>query len=158
MLIPAITYTVWAYLLDVGARPQRVAALARIAADRRGKPLLNVGAGTPRSSLATFLFGPRLCGDVNMDISATEPVCTAENVCHGDIQAIPYPDKTFGAAFASHVVEHVDDPRKALAELARVADEVFVVVPRWWAPHTWLHPGHRWYISPDLGTVVPLWG
>lgn len=76
-------------------------------------------------------------------------------MCHGDIQNIPYPDKYFGAVIASHVVEHVDDPDKALAEMHRVADRVYNIVPQFWAPHTWFYPDHKWFIS-DAGKI-PLW-
>ncbi len=37
-----------------------------------------------------------------------------------DITEIPYPDNTFHAILCSHVLEHVEDDRKALRELFRV--------------------------------------
>lgn len=39
---------------------------------------------------------------------------------HFDICAIPYPDDTFDVILCSHVLEHVPDDRKAMAELFRV--------------------------------------
>ena len=39
---------------------------------------------------------------------------------HFDICAIPYPDNTFDVILCSHVLEHVPDDRKAMAELFRV--------------------------------------
>jgi SAM-dependent methyltransferase len=39
---------------------------------------------------------------------------------HFDICAIPYPDNTFDVILCSHVLEHVPDDRKAMAELYRV--------------------------------------
>jgi SAM-dependent methyltransferase len=39
---------------------------------------------------------------------------------HFDICAIPYPDNTFDVVLCSHVLEHVPDDRKAMAELFRV--------------------------------------
>lgn len=162
----ALVYTAGAYTLDVVVRPAVVARRARAAADRRGKPLINVGAGTARSSLRTLLLGPTLWGDVNVDLAAhPEEAClvpaTVESswgssprgvltrarnarVCRADALALPYADKEFGALLASHVLEHLDDPLAALAEWERVADEVFVVVPKWWDPAAILHPGHRW--------------
>jgi ubiquinone/menaquinone biosynthesis C-methylase UbiE len=96
-------------------------------------------------------------GDVNVDIAAhPEQACFPTTVCFGDAHKLPFPDKAFGAVIASHVIEHVKDPVTALNELDRVADEVFVITPRWWAPHTWLHPGHRWYVS-EAGNFIPLW-
>jgi ubiquinone/menaquinone biosynthesis C-methylase UbiE len=92
---------------------------------------------------------------VNVDIAGSG-ACTRDNVCYADAHDLPFADKQFGAALATHVLEHVEDPRRAFAELRRVADEVFIVCPRWWGPHTWLHPQHRWYLRKD-GTFTPLW-
>ena len=38
----------------------------------------------------------------------------------GDVQALPFPDASFDAAFESAVLEHVPDPARAVAELRRV--------------------------------------
>jgi SAM-dependent methyltransferase len=135
--------------------PAEVARAARAAADARGKPLLNVGAGTPGTSLRVAVFGPFMPGDVNCDLGGSG-ACGPSTVCRCDAHALPYRSGQFGAVIASHVIEHVDDPARALAELARVADEVFVITPAWWAPHTWLHPGHQWYRRDD-GRFIPLW-
>jgi ubiquinone/menaquinone biosynthesis C-methylase UbiE len=146
-----------AYVVDVIIRPHLVARRARAAAAKRGKPLLNVGAGTRRSSVRAILLGPTLWGDTNVDIAARKgKACTQATVCYGDAHRLPFADKEFGALIASHVLEHVKDPEAAMAEFHRVADQVFVITPRWWAPHTWLHPGHRWYVTSS-GGFVPLY-
>jgi SAM-dependent methyltransferase len=46
-----------------------------------------------------------------------------------DGYAIPYKSGQFDLAILSHVVEHIEYPRKLLYEAARVADHVFVEVP-----------------------------
>ncbi len=147
-----------AYLVDVIVRPVFVAASARRAADSRGRPLLNIGAGTPGSSLRSLLLGPTLWGDVNLDSAATGTDHGPDRVTFGDVLDLSeWPDGHFGAAIASHVLEHVEDPDQALAELYRVtAGPVFVVTPPWWAPHTYTHPGHRWLVSSDGRTWTPL--
>src|SRR5687768_2177523 len=38
----------------------------------------------------------------------------------GDIEALPFPDAAFDAAFATEVMEHLPDPVKALREIRRV--------------------------------------
>jgi len=156
MIKALLTYTAVTYLLDVVIRPENLAKQARIAADLRGKPLLNVGCGTKGSSLRVALLGPTGWGDVNCDIAAASECDLSGTACSCDIMALPWADKEFGAVIASHVLEHVEDPQRALAELHRVADEVFAVTPAWWAPHTWIHPGHRWFIHAD-GTMTRLW-
>jgi len=148
-------WTVFSYILDVVVRPSLVARRAQKFARSSGKPVLNVGAGTPGSSVRTILLGPTTWGDVNMDIAAAEHVCTGENVCYGDAHKAPYPDRYFGAAILSHVLEHVTDPVAVMKEMLRVADRVYVIVPQWWAPHTWLHYGHRWFITNT--DAYPVW-
>jgi len=57
----------------------------------------------------------------------------SENVVAADIRDIPYyyyPDKTFGAAFCRHILEHlatVNDAMAAINELNRVAERVYIV-------------------------------
>lgn len=46
-----------------------------------------------------------------------------------DGYAIPYKSRQFDLAILSHVVEHVEYPRKLLYEASRIADYVFVEVP-----------------------------
>lgn len=152
-----IGYTIGTYVLDVVIRPEIIAHRARLAAQRRGKPLLNVGAGTPGSSLRVALLGPTSWGDANTDIAARGSWKPGDGleVRHADVMRLPFGRKQFGAVIASHVLEHVQDPERALRELHRVADEVFVICPRWWAPHTWFHPGHRFYLRRD-GTFEPI--
>lgn len=148
-------YGLGAWVYDVVIRPIQAKDKAIEAAKRRGKPVLNVGAGTPDSSIRVSILGPVTWGDVNCDIAGAG-YCTPQNVCHCDIHDIPYPDKHFGSVIATHVLEHVDDPQRALRELQRVSDEVFVVVPRWWGLHTWLQPEHKWYVTKDM-KFLPLW-
>jgi ubiquinone/menaquinone biosynthesis C-methylase UbiE len=48
----------------------------------------------------------------------------------GDIGALPFPDRTFELVLAIEVLEHVPDPDRAVAEIARVASgEVVLSVP-----------------------------
>jgi SAM-dependent methyltransferase len=141
------------YAVDVLYTPARVAEQARLAALRRGKPLLNIGAGTSTTSVRAAVFGPTLWGDTNCDLAGQGSCDVATRVCPCDAHSLPFGDKQFGAAIASHVLEHVEDPQRALGEMHRVADEVFVITPKWWAAHTWMHPGHLWY-RRDNGSWV----
>jgi SAM-dependent methyltransferase len=159
MIIPIAMYGLGAYVADVITRPELVARRARQAANRRGKPLLNVGAGTPGSSVRVLVMGQTNWGDVNCDLAGVGrpgPRPLRDHVYQADVQRLPFRDKEFGAVIASHVLEHVPRPDVALCELGRVADEVFVICPPWWAPHTWLHPGHQWYLSRQ-GRWLPLY-
>lgn len=52
---------------------------------------------------------------VRCDLFPTEP-----NVVKVDIEAMPFADAAFDLVIANHVLEHVDDERKAVREVARV--------------------------------------
>lgn len=147
-----------AYVIDVIARPAAVARDATSYARACGKPVLNVGAGTDSSSLRAYLFGPTLWGDLNLDIAAPKNgACGPDRVCWGDAMDLSrFPDKHFGSAIASHVLEHVPDPAKMMREMARVADRVYLITPPVYAPHSLLYPDHKWQIS-DRHACALLW-
>jgi len=107
---------------------------ARNAADAAGKPLLVVGSP----------YGMYGCGDVTLDLNDTGE---CPNHVTGSVEAIPFPDKHFGAVFCSHVLEHVCHPAQALAELQRVADHVFIAWPRPWRTIAWANKGHTWLMT-----------
>lgn len=160
-LLSLAAYTAATYILDVPMRREAAARAARAYADARGLPLLNVGAGTG----STALFGSTLYGDYNTDLGGVRgvPHGTPGVVTYADAQnLLDFPTGSIGAVLASHVLEHLPDPERAIAEWLRVVggdqDALFIVVPSWWAPHTWLHPGHLWYFENGDGTgpVRPL--
>lgn len=107
------------------------------AARKRGKPLLVVG--DPYGQ-----YGCGQEGDVVLDVR-TDATCP--NQVRASTESIPYEDKRFGAVLASHTLEHVCEPGRALAELKRVADEVFIASPYWWRLSTFLVPRHAWWIT-----------
>ena len=65
-----------------------------------------------------------------------------------DGERIPYEDGQFDLAVLSHVVEHVENPRKLLYEAKRVARHVFVEVP---LEHNLLLP--RDFVADELGHI-----
>jgi len=123
--------------LEGKLRRRKLFRQANRAAALKGKQLLVVGEPD----------GEYPCGDVVVDIreSSICPVYVKASV--EDLGA--FKDKQFGAVFASHVLEHVAQPEKALAELHRVADEVFVAYPYPWRLATYLVPGHAWLMFRD---------
>ena len=151
-------FTAGVYAYDVLWIPSQIAKKARAEANRLKGPLLNVGAGLPNSSFRAVLVGPTLWGDVNVDLAAPKDVPHGPDaVSYGDAMNLPFEDNTFAACVASHLLEHVSDPAKAVAEMQRVTyGNIFLTVPKWWAPHTYLHLGHRNYIS-QTGEATPLW-
>lgn len=154
ILSALVAYTSLSYLIDVPLRRSLLAKKSRDYADNLGKPLLNIGAGTD----GTALFGSTLYGDVNIDINGQKDINHGKNVVtYADAEDLSeFDDGQFGAVFASHILEHLPNPEKALREWSRVVgspEGLFVITPSWWAPHTWLHPYHLWYATDNRGTT-----
>jgi hypothetical protein len=114
---------------------------ARADADSLGQPLLVVGA--PKWNFS------HPAGDVTIDIN---PRMGESEVEVADVRDIPYPTGYFGAAFCSHVLEHlptIEDACRALDEMERVADRVFVVSPHKTSIMAQIHPEHRLWVTPS---------
>jgi len=59
-----------------------------------------------------------------------DPSAAGLELSRYDGQVLPYPDASFDLVFASHVVEHLPEPRALLAEIARVARRwIYLEVP-----------------------------
>ena len=101
--------------------------LARNYSKSVNKPLLNLSCGN-----STF-------GDVNADIV---PRSVENFVLFSPTESLPFEDNEFGAVYSSHTLEHSEDPEFLLAELNRVADRVYLVLPDFWALPV-LHPSHH---------------
>lgn len=72
----------------------------------------------------------------------------------GSVYKLPYSDKSFDAVLCSEVLEHLDDPNRAVTELKRVArDYVLITVPH--EPYfQWLNNVSQWLrLGPDAGHV-----
>jgi hypothetical protein len=133
---------------DVGER-ELTFAEARSYADTVGKLLLVIGA--PKTGL--HMFHP--CGDVTIDLNPDVPTDCELTVA--DVRDIPYPDLYFGAVYCSHVLEHLPTPEdacRAIEEMERVSERVFLVLPRKSSIIAWLHPDHHLWLSVDGNDVV----
>ena len=115
---------------------------ARDYASSVGKPLLVVG--TPKWGMN------HPCGDVTIDIQpGLGQACPVEIA---DVRDIPYPSGSFGAAYCSHVLEHlptIEDAVQALDEMERVADRVFVVSPHKTSIMAWGYLDHHLWVTPS---------
>lgn len=99
------------------------------------KPIINIG-----SKFTEF-------GDVNVDVNGSleKKYAYVKNFEYGNIyNLLKFGDKEFGCAFISHVLEHLEDPDRALEEVKRIADHVVVLLPSPLALPNLLHPDHKW--------------
>jgi len=109
-----------------------------------GGTVLDVGCADKR---AEALLAPS-CRYVGLDY-----LTTASHLYHsrpdvyGDAQHLPFPDGTFDAVLMLHVLEHVPDPDKAVAEAVRVlgpGGRLIVETPFVYPVHDAPFDFHRW--------------
>jgi predicted SAM-dependent methyltransferase len=85
-------------------------------------------------------------GWVNLDIDKSHRADVYHNLNH---YPYPFKDREFDYILASHVMEHLDDPEKALRELKRILNdngELCIVVPHFTNPMAY-SPKHKAFYS-----------
>lgn len=74
------------------------------------------------------LYGIEI-SESGIEITRNRPIPRLAECILFDGYTIPYPDGRFDLAVLSHVIEHVEYPRRLLREAARVARHVFIETP-----------------------------
>jgi ubiquinone/menaquinone biosynthesis C-methylase UbiE len=93
---------------------------------------IGCGEGALLGRLTALKLGSKFAG---LEISSSAVRCVQQKKLPNvevqlfDGYQIPYEDRCFDLAILSHVIEHVEYPRKLIYEAARVARKVFVEVP-----------------------------
>jgi hypothetical protein len=122
---------------------------ARALAFSKNKPLLVAGGPWGNRGLRRLLRWPAhgggdVCLDIERSAIAGHPNAVVASVTH-----IPFLDKRFGAAFASHLLEHLPSAasaKEALAELNRVSEAVFIAYPSRQSIGGRITPGHKLWV------------
>jgi SAM-dependent methyltransferase len=110
-----------------------LACLQRIAADAIGSSICDVGCGT--GALLTHVrrearvpFAEMVGVDM---IEPGEPIGDGIKFVPGWVEDLRFQDKSFDTVVCTHVIEHILDLRRAIAELRRIARRrLIIVVPR----------------------------
>lgn len=118
----ALGYTVWAMSNFFLTRSQALDTARSLTAD---KGMINLGAGCNRAPMTMDICNlPEVV--TNADINAGGPNSVVADFESG---RLPFADRQFDVAFASHVLEHLVNWETALDEWNRIADRVIVVLP-----------------------------
>lgn len=118
----ALGYTAWATANFFLTRGEALDTARSLAVD---KGMINLGAGCDRDPLTMGICNlPEVV--TNADINAGGPNSVVADFESG---RLPFADRQFDVAFASHVLEHIVNWEKALDEWNRIADRVIVVLP-----------------------------
>lgn len=137
---------VWA--LETRTKRQQYRA-AEEYARKAGKQLLVIGGPWGVQPARRWLGIPaHRGGDVCLDITRK---AVEGHTCPIVASAtdIPFEDKAFGAVFLSHVLEHLPTPeaaRRAIQEMNRVGDAVFLVYPSRQSIAAWIITDHHLWV------------
>jgi ubiquinone/menaquinone biosynthesis C-methylase UbiE len=107
-------------------RDRKTEVLAGIIRERVGRPILRllvVGCGSGRE--AAVLAGALKAEVVGIDLGAVfDPAATAVvDLRRGDATRLEFADRSFDFVYSFHVLEHIPDCTRALAEMRRVLSE-----------------------------------
>lgn len=72
----------------------------------------------------------------------------------GDAEDMPFKDKSFDYIIASHIAEHVNDPKKFCNELIRVGKAGYIETPGWVGDIVLNEPYHRWRIRKGGNKLI----
>ncbi len=107
--------------------------IATLIGDVQIGTVLEVGCGTGSvlSALAGRGIGSRHVGvDLADPTKHTDPSAANLDLVQFDGAILPFENHSFDFVYASHVIEHVPEPRKMLTEMARVAKRwIYIEVP-----------------------------
>jgi SAM-dependent methyltransferase len=101
---------------------------------RPGERLLDVGAGAGRHAFEGLRRGASVVAVDVDDASLKDVAASGVTSVLGSALSLPFDDGAFDRVIAAEVMEHIDDDRGALRELARVlrpGGVLAVTVPRW---------------------------
>lgn len=93
------------------------------------------------------------CGDVKIPGAIgvdRNPESKADVIHDLDIHPWPFPDNAFSKVICSHVLEHVQDPKKALEEIHRICKPGAVVeiyTPHYSSLDSWNDVTHRYHFG-----------
>lgn len=76
----------------------------------------------------------------------------------GDVENIPFPDKSFDFVYCAHVLEHIENPARACEELMRVGKRGYIEIPTRMSDVIFnfvkLPDFHKWYIIRVNNTLI----
>jgi hypothetical protein len=105
------------------------------------KGIVNLGAGYWHNELAKDICElPEVA--CNVDFIGDAPKLIRANL---EDARLPFYDNQFDVAFASHILEHLNNWQDALTEWSRIADNVVLVLPKPWTLGNLTERDHKTY-------------
>jgi SAM-dependent methyltransferase len=121
--------------------------------------VLNIGAATGRTSQWLANYGDVSSLEYDADCCELTRAALGLDIVLGSILSLPWPDQSFDIVCAFDVLEHIDDDKRAVAEMIRVARDgglLFVTVPSQsflWSEHDEINHHFRRYSLSELRSL-----
>lgn len=123
---------------------QKDLAVRRACSLVRTKGIVNLGSGCTRSSTSMAICQlPEIAVNADLDEGGPNFVRTDLN------KSLPFYNKQFDVAFASHILEHLDNWQTTLTEFNRIADHIIIVLPHPNSVSQWLNPDHKQHFKTE---------
>jgi hypothetical protein len=155
ILLGIVVWQLAVWSIEIWQKNRKYKA-AVLCSKKCGKPLLVAGGPWSNTGIRRWLNLPAHGGgDVCLDIACRAFQGHPRGLM-ADVTQIPFNDKAFGAVFASHLMEHlpsISSANRALDELNRVSEAVFIVCPSRQSVGAWLHRGHHLWVWQQ-GNIV----
>jgi len=107
--------------------------------------VLDIGSGGDPFPRATFLVD-RFLDPTHHRYGSIEQ--NGRPLVSADVHCLPFPDKSFDFVYCVHILEHVDDPIKACAEIMRVGKRGYLETPTFSEDilFAWAKERHKWHV------------
>lgn len=128
----------------------------------RNKPLkiLNIGAATGRTSQILDRFGEVSSVEYDKDCADYTSRRLGIEIINASITDLPFENDSFDLVCGFDVIEHVEDDKKAISEMARVCKPhgfIFITVPALmslWGHHDEINHHYRRYRIKELANLL----
>jgi hypothetical protein len=157
ILVVVFIWQMIIWMLEIQDKNRKYKAATEYA-QKSGKQLLVIGGPWGVKSYRRLLDRPAhgngdVCLDIDRRALESHP-CAVVASCTD----IPFADKSFGAVFSSHVLEHMPTTQmaeQALSEMNRVAGAVFIAYPSRQSLAAWIIRDHHiWVWQKDGKTIL----
>ena len=156
ILLVVFIWQIIIWILEIQDKNRKYKAAFNYA-QKSGKPLLVIGGPWGVKSYRRLLNKPAhgngdVCLDIDRRALEGHP-CAVVASCTD----IPFNDKSFGAIFSSHVLEHMPTTHiaeQALAEMSRVAGSVFISYPSRQSIAAWIIRDHHIWVWQKGGRTL----
>ncbi|MDP3894608.1 class I SAM-dependent methyltransferase [Nocardioides sp.] len=118
--------------------------------------VLDVGSGDKPSWRADVLLDRYPGAEQRGQRSGADEARVTRPLFDADAEDMPFADGAFDYVICSHLLEHVPDPARVIAELQRVARAGYIEVPEAASAKIVDFPSHLWWIRLDTSGPAPV--